>query len=101
MVAAVIAYPKLVIDGIDQGPQVDVDKALESLQMPSTAPVPTPTMPDPTAAPVAPGAAGSAPAAATPGPTGSLPAPAPAAPAAAEDPMKALLEAIRDDKQKK
>jgi TRAP-type mannitol/chloroaromatic compound transport system permease large subunit len=95
MVAAVIAYPKLVIDGIDQGVKVDVDKALESLMQQ------TPAMPAPPGAlePAASAPAGLAPAAPT---SGGLPAPAPAAaPAAQEDPMKALLEAVKEDAQKK
>ncbi|MFM7341214.1 MAG: TRAP transporter large permease subunit, partial [Betaproteobacteria bacterium] len=93
MVAAVIAYPKLVIDGIDQGVKVDVDKALESLmqQLPATPPLPG-----------APEPAGAASAAGAPPPLPSPGLPAPtAAPAAQEDPMKALLEAVKEDAQKK
>jgi hypothetical protein len=91
----VIAYPKLVIDGIDQGVKVDADKALESLMQQTPA---TPALPgslEPPAPASAP--AGLAPAAPT---SGGLPAPAPA-PAAQEDPMKALLEAVKDDANKK
>lgn len=101
MVAAVIAYPKLVIDGIDQGPNIDVDKALESLQMPGLPP--PPSMPATTLEPsAAPGAAPSGPGATGPGPaSGGLPAPAAGPSPANEDPMKALLEAVQQDQQKK
>jgi hypothetical protein len=102
MVAAVIAYPKLVIDGIDQGVTIDADKALESMTMP--------TLPTPAAAPAmdlgnvaTPGAASAGSAPSLPVPSGGLPSPtAPTpSPAAAEDPMKALLEAVKEDAQKK
>jgi TRAP-type mannitol/chloroaromatic compound transport system permease large subunit len=95
MVAVVIAFPKLVIDGIDQGVKVDADKALESLMQQTPA---TPALPgslEPPAPASAP--AGLAPAAPT---SGGLPAPAPA-PAAQEDPMKAVLEAVKQDAAKK
>ena len=94
MVAVVIAYPKLVIDGIDQGVTVDIDKALESLRQQTPA---TPNLPGaPELSPPAP--AGSS-GVEMPGPgaaSGGLPAPA-----AQEDPMKALLEALKEDSQKK
>jgi hypothetical protein len=99
MVAVVIAYPKLVIDGIDQGVKVDVDKAIESLmqQTPATPALPgAPALPGP-GDPAASAPAGAAPAVPAPG---GLPAPA-AAPAAQDDPMKAVLEALKDDAQKK
>jgi hypothetical protein len=95
MVGVVIAFPKLVIDGIDQGVKVDADKALESLMQQTPA---TPALPgslEPPAPASAP--AGLAPAAPT---SGGLPAPAPA-PAAQEDPMKAVLEAVKEDAAKK
>jgi TRAP-type mannitol/chloroaromatic compound transport system permease large subunit len=95
MVAMVIAFPKLVIDGIDEGVKVDADKALESLLQQAP---PAPTVP----AALEP--AGSAPAGAAPAPAapGGLPLPVPApAPAPQEDPMKALLEAVKEDAQKK
>jgi TRAP-type mannitol/chloroaromatic compound transport system permease large subunit len=95
MVAMVIAFPKLVIDGIDEGVKVDADKALESLLQQA---LPAPTVP----AALEP--AGSAPAGAAPAPAapGGLPLPVPApAPAPQEDPMKALLEAVKEDAQKK
>ena len=95
MVACVIAFPKLVIDGIDQGVKVDVDKALESLMQQGTTAPPPPAALEPAASmPVS----GQAPAAPAPG---GLPAPAPAPAAAQEDPMKALLEAVKEDAQKK
>jgi TRAP-type mannitol/chloroaromatic compound transport system permease large subunit len=95
MVAAVIAYPKLVIDGIDQGVVIDADKALESLSMPNVPP-PAPVMD--LNAPGATPAGG--PSSAAPS-SGGLPAPAAPAAPAQEDPMKALLEAVKEDAQKK
>ena len=94
MVAVVIGYPKLVIDGIDQGVTVDVDKALESLMQQT---------PASSALPGAPELASPAPSA---GPGAGVPNPGAAmggqpAPAAQEDPMKALLEALKEDAQKK
>ncbi len=88
MVAAVIAYPKLVIDGIDQGVTVDVDKALDSLMQQTPAAPALPASPDPLAPAGQPGA---------PSAPGGQPAPA----AAQDDPMKALLEAVKEDAQKK
>ena len=94
MVAVVIGYPKLVIDGIDQGVTVDVDKALESLMQQT---------PASSVMPGAPELASPAPSA---GPGAGVPNPDAAmggqpAPAAQEDPMKALLEALKEDAQKK
>ncbi|NBW46671.1 MAG: TRAP transporter large permease subunit, partial [Betaproteobacteria bacterium] len=94
MVAVVIAYPKLVTDGIDEGVKVDAEQALEQLFQlqtpapgdPLAPPAPPPPL-GPTADPLSP-------------PSGPLsPSVAPAAPA--EDPMKALLEAVKDDAAKK
>jgi len=94
MVAVVIGYPKLVIDGIDQGVTLDVDKALESLMQQTPASLNLPVAPE--LAPLAP-AGGSGAEVPSPGATsGGLPAPA-----AQEDPMKALLEALKEDAQKK
>ena len=94
MVAVVIGYPKLVIDGIDQGDTLDVDKALESLMQQTPASLNLPVAPE--LAPLAP-AGGSGAEVPSPGATsGGLPAPA-----AQEDPMKALLEALKEDAQKK
>ena len=82
MVACVIAYPTLVTGGIEQGVQIDADKALETMGMPSQKEAPaSPTMGDP-------------PPPATPASEGGVPA-KPAA--AAEDPMKALLDAVKQD----
>ena len=82
MVACVIAYPKLVTGGIEQGVQIDADKALETMGMPSQKEAPaSPTMGDPTPP-------------ATPASEGGVPT-KPAA--AAEDPMKALLDAVKQD----
>jgi hypothetical protein len=94
MVAAVIAFPKLVIDGIDQGVVIDADKALESMSMPNVPP-PAPVMDL-----NAPGAPAGGPSSAAPS-SGGLPAPAAPAAPAQEDPMKALLEAVKEDAQKK
>jgi TRAP-type mannitol/chloroaromatic compound transport system permease large subunit len=95
MVAAVIAFPKLVIDGIDQGVVIDADKALESMSMPNVPP-PAPVMDlnAPGATPAG-GPTSEAPSA------GGLPVPAAPAAPAQEDPMKALLEAVKEDAQKK
>jgi TRAP-type mannitol/chloroaromatic compound transport system permease large subunit len=106
MLAAVIAFPKLVIDGIDQGAQVDVDKALESFQMLAPA-QPAPALP--ALEPSSSSGAASAPTGIAPGVSGSAAGPAPATglppsatpAAAADDPMKALLEAVKEDQQKK
>jgi TRAP-type mannitol/chloroaromatic compound transport system permease large subunit len=95
MVAVVIAYPKLVIDGIDQGVKVDIDKALDSLMQQTPAAPALPGAPDPLAPPAAQPEVPSA-----PGGTQTPTAPA-AAPAAQDDPMRALLEALKEDAQKK
>ena len=92
MVGAIVAYPSLVISGIEQGPKIDADKALQELVMPKRqAPdaAPGPTAP---ATPVSPEAS-------APGAAGLHDA-RPAKPdAAADDPMKALLEAVKKDAQ--
>ena len=97
MVAVVIAFPKLVTDGIDEGVKVDADKALEqlfNLETPSMgAPTGVPNPLDPLAPPAAPG-----------GTLDSLaPAPAPGGTTQppADDPMKAILEAVKEDAKKK
>ena len=75
MVAVVIAFPNLVADGLGKGgATIDADKALEQMQGAREALQQMSA--DPTAS------AGSA-------------------PAAAEDPMKSLLEAVKQDQQKK
>ncbi|MFM7507063.1 MAG: TRAP transporter large permease subunit [Rubrivivax sp.] len=75
MVAAVVAFPSLVADGLGKDEvKIDADKALEQLQTGRNA------LQKMSADPVATGGS---------------------APAAAEDPMKALLEAVKQDQQKK
>ena len=81
MVAAVIAFPGMVTDGIGNAVQIDADKALESMGMPAReAPAPMPGM----------DAGASAPGAAAPSATENN-----------EDPMKALLESVNKDATKK
>jgi TRAP-type mannitol/chloroaromatic compound transport system permease large subunit len=89
MVAAVIAYPGLVIDGISQTVKVDIDKALEQMSMPPPDPL------APAADVPAPGPA-SGPATA-PGGASGLPTPAPDT-APSSDPMKALEDAVNKEK---
>jgi TRAP-type mannitol/chloroaromatic compound transport system permease large subunit len=85
MVAAVIAFPSLVIGGIDKVEKIDADKALELMMAP-----------EPEAAASEPGAAGSEPTQGASGPaSGDSPA------AAEEDPMKALEESMKKDAAKK
>lgn len=80
MVAAVIAFPNLVTGGIDQGVTIDADKALEQLQMQDTG-----SRTDPMAGFETPAAAS---------------APEGAAPEQKDDPMKGLLESIKEDQKK-
>jgi TRAP-type mannitol/chloroaromatic compound transport system permease large subunit len=91
MVAVVIAFPKLVTDGIDEGVKVDADKALEqlfNLETPSMgAPTGVPNPLDPLAPPAAPGS--------TLDPLAPAPAPGGSAQPPADDPMKAILEAVK------
>jgi TRAP-type mannitol/chloroaromatic compound transport system permease large subunit len=68
MVAAVVAWPKLVIDGIDDGPKIDADKALQEMIKPERPPLEAP-----------------------PG----LGSPGGAAPPAKEDPNQAILDALK------
>jgi TRAP-type mannitol/chloroaromatic compound transport system permease large subunit len=84
MVTAVIAFPKLVTGGIDEGVKIDADKALEMMQAPAA-----PTLSAPQAIP---GAASE--------PAAAPVAPAASTPAAADDPMKAVLDALKQDVQK-
>jgi TRAP-type mannitol/chloroaromatic compound transport system permease large subunit len=79
MVAVVVAFPTLVVGSLlDTGPKVDVDKAFEKLMQEESAP------PPPVEASGVP----------------SVPAP-PTAPASAEDPMRGLLDAVKEDQKKK
>ncbi len=80
MVAAVIAFPNLVTGGIDKGVTIDADKALEQLQMQDTG-----SRADPMAGFEMPAAASAAEG---------------AAPEQKDDPMKGLLESIKDDQKK-
>jgi TRAP-type mannitol/chloroaromatic compound transport system permease large subunit len=97
MVAVVIAFPKLVTDGIDEGVKVDADKALEqlfNLETPSMgAPTGVPNPLDPLAPSAAPGS--------TLDPLAPAPAPGGSAQPPADDPMKAILEAVKEDAKKK
>jgi TRAP-type mannitol/chloroaromatic compound transport system permease large subunit len=97
MVAVVIAFPKLVTDGIDEGVKVDADKALEqlfNLETPSMgAPTGVPNPLDPLAPPAAPGS--------TLDPLAPAPAPGGSTQPPADDPMKAILEAVKEDAKKK
>jgi TRAP-type mannitol/chloroaromatic compound transport system permease large subunit len=78
MLAAIVAFPKLVTGGIDEGVKIDADKALQELGIPQKGPLEAPTLGVPPAA-SDPGAA--------PGSQGS----------AAEDPMKAIQDALKKD----
>ena len=83
MVAAVIAFPTLVTGGIEKGVQIDAEKALEQLQM------------APRESQSGAGAAGM--------PAADASAPATSGGATTtekEDPMKGLLESMRDDQNK-
>ena len=103
MVALVIAFPKLVTDGIDEGVKVDADKALEqlfNLETPSMgAPGGMPNPLDSLAPPALPGAPGAP--GGTLDPLAPAPAPGGSAQPPADDPMKALLEAVKEDASKK
>jgi hypothetical protein len=81
MVAAVITVPTLVTGGIDKGVTIDADKALEQLQMQDTG---SPRV-DPMAGFEMPPAAS---------------APEGAATEQKDDPMKGLLESIKEDQKK-
>jgi TRAP-type mannitol/chloroaromatic compound transport system permease large subunit len=73
MVAAIIALPGLVVEGIGQGPNIDADKALQEMKIPERAPIEAP--------PALPGGAASEPA------------------GAADDPNKAILDAIKREQE--
>jgi TRAP-type mannitol/chloroaromatic compound transport system permease large subunit len=81
MVASIIAFPKLVVEGVgDTGPKIDAEKAIQEMKIPERPPAQdAPTLAPPTA-PAAPGSA-------------------PAESNAAEDPMKAVLDAVRKDNE--
>ncbi len=84
VLACVIAFPKMVIGNIDKGPNIDAEAALEALRLPAPgqlAPLPVFGMP---AAPEQGASAAEG-----------------AAPAEADDPMKALMDAVKQDDGKK
>jgi len=90
VLASIITFPQLVISGIDKGPQIDADAALEAFRMPGPgklAPLPDFGFSTP------PGSGASAPASGAAAPTD--------AGAAADDPMKAILDAMKKDAEPK
>ena len=85
VLASIIAFPKLVVGNIDKGPNIDAEAALEAFRLPAPgklAPLPVFGLP------AAPEEGASA-------PEGAEPA------ADADDPMKALLDAVKQDDGKK
>jgi TRAP-type mannitol/chloroaromatic compound transport system permease large subunit len=91
VLASVISFPKLVVGNIDRGPQIDADKALEAFRMPAPgqlAPLPSFGMPAPEAGASAAEGVDASDAAKEEG-------------ADADDPMKALLDAVKQDDSKK
>jgi TRAP-type mannitol/chloroaromatic compound transport system permease large subunit len=88
MVAAVITFPTLVTGGIEKGVTIDADKALEQFQVRDRG--------TEKAEPTLPGASGS-----EPGTAASAATPAAAAEEKKEDPMRGLLESLKDDQKKK
>jgi len=84
MVAAVITWPSLVVSGLDDGPKIDADRALQEMRMPERAPAEPPA-----ALPGAPGASA--------GPGGGDLAPPTRAPA--EDPNQAILDALKRERE--
>jgi TRAP-type mannitol/chloroaromatic compound transport system permease large subunit len=88
VLACVIAFPKLVVGNIAQGPKVDADAALEQFRLPPPGPLaPLPAF----GMPAAPEQGASA-------AEGEEPA---AAATDADDPMKALMDAVKQDDGKK
>jgi hypothetical protein len=86
MVGMIIAFPQLVIGGIEQGVKIDADKALESMGLPEATPDPL--------APAEPEAGASE-------PEGSASEPDAPTQDEEDDPMKALQDAIKSDGAKK
>ncbi|HEX4895070.1 MAG TPA: TRAP transporter large permease subunit [Solimonas sp.] len=76
MVAVVIAYPQLVTSGIDEGVKIDADKALQEMTMPERPALEMPT---------------------TPSAAGASDPLAPPPKSDADDKMKGLMDAIKDD----
>ncbi|MBL8323715.1 MAG: TRAP transporter large permease subunit [Rubrivivax sp.] len=77
MVAAIITFPKLVIQGIDDGPKIDADKALQEMVKPERPPLEAP--------PALPGSGGGA--------------SSPGAQAPKEDPNQAILDALKREQE--
>lgn len=90
MVGLIIAFPGLVGHDTEQASGIDADKALEEMVMPGGMPDATPTLPG-MEPPATPGA--------EPGSAPSLEAEPPAGNSEADDAMKALQDAIREDAQ--
>ncbi len=92
MVAAIVAFPSLVISGIDKIEKIDADKALQDMVMPERlTPSATPALP-------ASAQAGSAGASLPGASAGALPdARAGGSETASDDPMKAILDAVKKD----
>ena len=88
MVGLVIAFPKLVMGGIDEGVKIDADQALREMALPQRAPVEVPSIGAPQPSP---GASAAAP---DPALAASQP---PVSREADKDPMKALLESMQKD----
>ncbi|HET9977978.1 MAG TPA: C4-dicarboxylate ABC transporter, partial [Burkholderiaceae bacterium] len=74
MVGVVIGFPKLVTGGIDEGVQIDADKAIQEMTLPQRDQPAAPSLEPAQPAPSAPGAG-----------------------AQADDPMKAIQDAIKKD----
>ena len=90
VLASVVTFPQMVVSGITKGPNIDAEAALEALRVPGPgklAPLPSFGLP------AAPEAGASAPA------SGASP-PADAG-AEADDPMKAILDAVKKDAEAK
>ena len=90
VLASVVTFPQMVVSGITKGPNIDAEAALEALRVPGPgklAPLPS------FGFPAAPEAGASAPA------SGASP-PADAG-AEADDPMKAILDAVKKDAEAK
>ena len=86
MVGLIIAFPALVSSGLTKEPTIDADKVFQEMQKaPKEAPSVEPSLQSPTAP-----ASGAGAAAATP-----------AAEGAKEDPMKGLMESLKNDQAKK
>jgi TRAP-type mannitol/chloroaromatic compound transport system permease large subunit len=86
VLASIITFPQLVVSGISKGPQIDAEAALEAFRMPGPgklAPLPSFGFP------------------AAPDAGASAPADGAAAPAAADDPMQAILDAVKKEAEAK